>query len=94
MNDCDDVEMEPRSGSRTLRQVAHLRRIIPAAAQRMASDDSAQGFPSTAKRAMFVQGVNRILAAGRLEPAVPAEQSPERDAIQQDELDQKPLHDR
>jgi hypothetical protein len=36
---------------------------------------------------MLADGVNRVLAAGRMESALPAEQSPERDAIEKDEMD-------
>jgi hypothetical protein len=44
--------------------------------------------PTAAPRAIFIQCIDRILAAGRLIPAVAAHEMSERRAIQQNELDE------
>jgi len=58
----------------------------------MASHNSAEGSPSAAKWAVFVDGVDRVLAATGLESAVAAHEMAERSAVKQDELDQQPTH--
>ena len=41
---------------------------------------------------MQLHGVDRVLAARRVEPALPAEQSAERDAVEEDDMDEEPRH--
>jgi hypothetical protein len=46
--------------------------------------------PRTAKRAILIDRVNRVLTAGRMISALPAKELAERRAIKNDELDQQP----
>ena len=69
-----------------------LRRVVPLSAPRMAPADALDRAPSAATRAMLVDRVDRVLAARRHIPALPAEQSPERHAIEENEMDEQPAH--
>jgi hypothetical protein len=69
------------------------RRVVPASSPRPASEDALECFPSTGKRAVFVDRINGVLAARRMESALPAKELTERDAVKQDELDQEPTHE-
>jgi hypothetical protein len=58
----------------------------------MAAENSARGFPRAANGAVFLDGVDGVLAAAGRIAALPAKELPQRGAIQQDELDQEPAH--
>ena len=67
-------------------------RIKSAAAPGMAAGDSFGGAPGATDWAVFVDGVDGVLGAGGDEAAVAAEESAESCAIEQNELNQQPLH--
>jgi len=53
--------------------------------------DALDRAPPAAPCAVLVDRVDRVLAARRHVAALPAEQSPERDAVEEDEMDQQPV---
>jgi hypothetical protein len=69
------------------------RRIKSFAAEGMTSRDSFERFPAAAPRAVFVDGIERVLAACRRKSALSAEELAERGSIEQDEMDEEPSHD-
>jgi hypothetical protein len=58
----------------------------------MAAADALDRAPPAAPGAVEVDGVNRVLAARWMKAALPAEQSAERNAVEEDEVDEEPLH--
>ena len=69
-----------------------LRRIVTAPTPRMAAENSPDGPPRAANSAVFINGVDGILAARGLIAAMPAEELPQCDAIEQDKMDQEATH--
>ena len=69
------------------------RRIIPLAAPGVAAADALGGEPGAACGAEAGDRFDRILAAGRIVAAMPAEETSERHTVEQHELDQQPSHD-
>jgi len=67
-------------------------RIVPAAAERVASRDALQSLPRPTTRAVLIDGIDGVLAARRRKPALPAEQSAEGDTVGEDEADQDSAH--
>src|SRR4051812_25875818 len=59
----------------------------------MAATNPFEGAPGTGERSVLVDGVDRVLAARGVIAALAAEQSAERHAVEQDELDEEPAHD-
>jgi hypothetical protein len=70
-----------------------LRRVISPAAERVTPGDALGRLPRAAGGAVLVHGVDRVLAARRVEAAVPAQQAAERRAVEQDEMDEQLAHD-
>lgn len=68
------------------------RRVMPVPAPRVTTTYTLHGPPASAERAVFVDRVDRVLAARRLVPAMPAEQPAERDAVEEDEENQNAGH--
>src|SRR6476659_8701780 len=58
----------------------------------MTAGDALDRLPSAAGDAVLVHRVDRVLAARRIEAALPAEQPAERHAVQQHEVDQDEAH--
>ncbi len=54
----------------------------------VAAADAFEGAPGTADGAVFVEGIDSILAAGGKVAAVAAHESAERRAVEQDKLDE------
>lgn len=65
-----------------------LRRVVTLSAPRMAAANPLETAPPASPRAVFVYGVDRVLAACRMKSALPAEQSADGDAVEQDKMDQ------
>jgi hypothetical protein len=66
--------------------------VVSAPAERMTSRHAFHRPPCTTGSSVFINRIDGVLTARRNEPAVPAEQSAQRDAIQQHELDEQPFH--
>lgn len=58
----------------------------------MATADSFGRAPAAGGGAVLVYRIDRVLAARGVIPALAAQQSAKRDAVQENELDQQPLH--
>jgi hypothetical protein len=81
-----------RSGNDRKNRESALRGIVPATAPGVAAGDAFEGFPRAAPRAVLVDGVDGVLATRGLVAAVAAKERAERDAVEQDELNQEPAH--
>jgi hypothetical protein len=71
---------------------ATLRRVVPPPAPGVTAADPLNRAPPAAPRAVKGDGIDRILTARRMKAALSAEQPAERDAIQEDEVDEEPTH--
>ena len=59
---------------------------------RMAPADPLHGPPASAERAVFVDGVDGVLAAGGLKAAVAAHEGAEGGTVEKHEVDEEPSH--
>src|SRR5437764_14064752 len=67
-------------------------RVVTAAAPRVAPADALRRAPASRNRPVLRHRVDRVLAARRVIPALPPQQAAERRPVEQDDLDQEPLH--
>jgi hypothetical protein len=58
----------------------------------MASGDSPHAHPPAAPGAVFIQSLDRVLAASRMIAALAAHPVAKRSAVEEDELDKEPTH--
>jgi hypothetical protein len=58
----------------------------------MATANAPGGPPTAQHRAVLVDGVNCVLAAGGCKSTLPAQESAKRSAVQNDQLNQYPAH--
>ena len=58
----------------------------------MTSRNAFERAPCAAPGAVFVDGVQRVLAASRRESALAAEELADRGTVKHDEMDEKPTH--
>ncbi len=65
--------------------------IVALSAPRVAAGDALDGKPASAPGAVFLDGVDGVLAARGMEAALAAEQAAEGDAVEKDEMDENQL---
>src|SRR5437588_642666 len=77
-----------RMTARTIR----LRRVVSASTPGVASTNPPHGEPAPAQRTVFVDRVDRVLAARGDEAALSAEQSAQCRSVQDHKMNEQPLH--
>ncbi len=68
---------------------ADLRRVVPATVKRVASEDSPRTLPGTDDRAIFLDRLNEVVAARRLETTVFPQERTDPELIKSNATDQK-----
>lgn len=69
-------------------------RVVAPAPEGVTAADALEGAPASGGRAVFLDGVDGILAARGVIPAVSAQQRAERGAVQADQPDEQAAHER
>ena len=80
-------------GRERVARIAPLRPIDSAGIPRMTSGDATDSAPHAAHGSVLADGQNKILAARRMEAALPADDMAERELIQPHDQDQQPRRD-